>query len=79
MQISYINTSKQKYRFCKVSTQEASDKTDGNSVVIMHMDQFMPVSAGEEAIKDILKKAAEIYKISLFAFDKFFVDVYKQV
>eukprot|EP01061_Rhynchopus_euleeides_P015213 TRINITY_DN26045_c0_g1_i1.p1 TRINITY_DN26045_c0_g1~~TRINITY_DN26045_c0_g1_i1.p1 ORF type:complete len:207 (+),score=87.44 TRINITY_DN26045_c0_g1_i1:63-623(+) len=75
---SILNTWNQKYRFCKVSTQEATDKSQGNTVVVMHMDQFMPVGSGEEAVKAVLKKAVDIYKLSLVAFDKFLVDVYKQ-
>ena len=75
-----LNTWNQKYRFCKVSTQESvGEEPASPSVVIMHLDQFMPVHAGEPAVKDTLKRSVEIFKVSLLAFDKFFTDVYKQV
>eukprot|EP01060_Flectonema_neradi_P017864 TRINITY_DN24708_c0_g1_i1.p1 TRINITY_DN24708_c0_g1~~TRINITY_DN24708_c0_g1_i1.p1 ORF type:complete len:197 (+),score=40.06 TRINITY_DN24708_c0_g1_i1:59-649(+) len=80
-----INTWNQHYRFAKVSIQDnpnselpGEDQEPGNTLIIMHMDQFMPVRAGKPAITDTVKKSINIYKTSVVAFDKFIVDIYKK-
>ena len=80
-----INTWNQHYRFAKVSIQDnpssdlaGEDKEPGNTLIIMHMDQFMPIRAGKPAITDMVKKSINIYKTSVVAFDKFIVDIYEK-
>ncbi|KAJ9469829.1 hypothetical protein DIPPA_27788 [Diplonema papillatum] len=74
-----VNTWNSKYRFCKCSIQDSvSSEEPGETVIIMHLDQFLPVGFGDEAIKDILKRSLDIYQSSMLAFDRFIVDVYNQ-
>eukprot|EP01064_Diplonema_japonicum_P023258 TRINITY_DN336_c0_g1_i4.p1 TRINITY_DN336_c0_g1~~TRINITY_DN336_c0_g1_i4.p1 ORF type:complete len:205 (+),score=59.31 TRINITY_DN336_c0_g1_i4:62-616(+) len=74
-----VNTWNQRYRFAKVSIQDNENtKEPGNTVMIMHMDQFLPVDSGDEMIKDTLKRSIEIYKTSMLAFDKFVTQVYTE-
>eukprot|EP01059_Diplonema_ambulator_P024373 TRINITY_DN4030_c0_g1_i1.p1 TRINITY_DN4030_c0_g1~~TRINITY_DN4030_c0_g1_i1.p1 ORF type:complete len:183 (+),score=65.72 TRINITY_DN4030_c0_g1_i1:347-895(+) len=73
-----VNTWNQRYRFAKVSIQDNTSDEPGNTVMIMHMDQFLPTDSGEDMVKDIVKRSIEIYKISMLAFDKFVIEVYTQ-
>lgn len=70
------NTWNKLYRFAKVAIQE-NPGPESPTLVIMHMDQFVP-EGGESVVKDVVQRSVELFKASIFAYDKFFRDVYQQ-
>merc|ERR1719162_1735236 len=70
------NTWNKLYRFAKVSINE-NPGPESPTLVIMHMDQFVP-DGGETIVKDVVQRSVELFKASIFAYDKFFKDVYQQ-
>ncbi|KAJ9450839.1 hypothetical protein DIPPA_17286 [Diplonema papillatum] len=62
-------------RFCKMSI---ADKPDGGTLLVMHFDQLLPVSAGQDAVFSIVKKSIELFETGVVEFDMFSKDTYRQ-
>eukprot|EP01062_Namystynia_karyoxenos_P079492 TRINITY_DN8392_c0_g1_i1.p2 TRINITY_DN8392_c0_g1~~TRINITY_DN8392_c0_g1_i1.p2 ORF type:complete len:185 (+),score=86.33 TRINITY_DN8392_c0_g1_i1:116-670(+) len=72
-----VNTWNKMYRFAKAAIQD-NPSGESPTVIIMHMDQFVHAEGGEKAVRSTVKKSVDLFKASVFAFDKFIRDVYTQ-